>query len=123
MVDLGADGKSPAQIAAELGVAQQTLENWGTNHKEFLEALMISRTKCKAWWENVGQNALFADKFQQNVWTKSMQARFREDYTERLAHTDAQGGPAKVVLMVMTAGAPEVEDGAVEADPKWPTSG
>ena len=48
-----------------------------------MTALSRARTEVLRWWEDKGQSALGADKFQSSVWRTSMQARFREDYTER----------------------------------------
>lgn len=83
VIELGRQGKSPAQIASELGVVRQTLYNWAGQHPEFLAALTRAKIEEQRWWEDIGQSALFADKFQAQVWAKSMQARFRDDYTER----------------------------------------
>jgi len=39
---------------------------------------------------------MVADRFNAQVWTKSVAARFREDYTERQELTGAAGGPVAV---------------------------
>lgn len=39
---------------------------------------------------------MIADKFNAQVWTKSVAARFRDDYTERKELTGASGGPVAV---------------------------
>ncbi len=57
--------------------------NWRDEHTAFFTALTRARTEAQRWWEDKGQDALGADKFQSAVWRTSMQARFREDYTER----------------------------------------
>lgn len=89
VVELGRNGKGPAQIASALGVARSTLYDWADAHPEFSTAITRAKTEEQAWWENTGQDSLFADKFQPVIWSKSMQARFRDDYTERrdLNHT------------------------------------
>ncbi len=83
VVAMGKRGKSPAQMASALGVARQTIDNWGERQPAFLDALARARTEAQRWWEDRGQDALGKDKFQSAVWKTSMQARFREDYTER----------------------------------------
>jgi predicted metal-dependent phosphotriesterase family hydrolase len=35
------------------------------------------------WWEQAGRGGMYLDKFNALVWKTSMQARFRDDYTER----------------------------------------
>ena len=39
---------------------------------------------------------MIADKFNAQVWSKSVSARFRNDYTERKEVTGADGGPLAV---------------------------
>jgi DNA-binding XRE family transcriptional regulator len=84
---LGKEGKSPEQIAGTLDVDRATLINWGESNPEFLTALTRAKAFEQQWWEDVGQKALFADKFQSPVWAKSMSARFRDKYTERSDNT------------------------------------
>lgn len=83
VIELGRLGKSPAQIAADIGVAKQTLANWGEAHPEFLAALTRAKTLEQAWWEDAAQNGQAQSVIGASVWAKSAAARFREDYTER----------------------------------------
>lgn len=86
VVELGKEGKSPAQMAAHFDVCRQTIDNWKAAHPKFLEAFNRAMAHCQDWWETQAQENLTADRFNAAVWTKSMQARFREDYTERQEH-------------------------------------
>jgi len=84
VVELGKKGYSFVQIADDLDLnSRQTLDNWGEEHPEFLDALTRARVAAQAWWEQAAMDGLKADKFNALVWKTSMQARFREDYTER----------------------------------------
>jgi hypothetical protein len=83
VVDLGAEGKSPAQIANNLGVLRETLYDWAEVHPDFSTALRMAKLAEQNWWEEAAMDGLKADKFNALVWKTSMQARFREDYTER----------------------------------------
>lgn len=83
IVDRQSNGWSLAEVAAEIGVSRQTLMNWADEHPEFLTAMQRAKAAEQAWFERVGREALFADKFQAAVWKKSVEARFRDDYTER----------------------------------------
>ncbi len=83
VVELGKQGKSPVEIACDLGVLRETMLGWAKQHEEFSTALTRAKQFEQQWWENEGRKGLTADKFNAQVWTKSMQARFREDYTER----------------------------------------
>lgn len=82
VIEFGELGFSPAQMAARLGVTRQSLENWAEVHEEFLAALSYARTLCQAWWEDQAQMNLPNKEFNAQIWKKSVEARFREDYTE-----------------------------------------
>ena len=83
VVALGKEGKSLTQIAVALDVPKSTLISWSNAHLEFSTALTRAKECEQAWWEQKGMDGLTADKFNSAVWSKSMSARFREDYTER----------------------------------------
>lgn len=110
VIALGAEGKSPAQIAGMLGVDKATLIEWGKVHAEFSTALTRAKTLEQLWWENAGQSGLLAERFQQQVWAKSMQARFRDDYTERKELGGIGGGPLQVSVMRLTDDDPGASD-------------
>ena len=86
MVERSKEGKGCAQMASAFEVARKTSENWAEEEGEFLEALTRARTEAKNWWENKGMESLGEKNCQSSVWAKSMQARFRDDYTERRDH-------------------------------------
>jgi len=81
-IEQGRLGKSFAQIAAHIGIDKGTLTRWGDAHPDFRNALMLAKTYAQSYWEELGENGMHADKFNATVWRTSMQARFREDYTE-----------------------------------------
>jgi DNA-binding XRE family transcriptional regulator len=87
VIELGKAGKSKAQMASQFDVSRQTIDNWAEAHPEFLEALTRAMAHCQAWWENQGQSGLTTPGFNAAVWKKSVEARFREDYTERQEQT------------------------------------
>lgn len=93
VVELGAQGKSPAQIAWSLGIDRDTLDNWRKKHPRFSEACKLAKVAEQAWWEDRAQVAAFEPSADNNgtLIIRSMQARFREDYTERrdLHHSGA----------------------------------
>lgn len=95
VIALGKAGKSLAQMCAHFDIARSTIDNWAELNTEFSEALSRAKVHAQAWWEEQGVFGMTADKFNSAVWTKSMQARFREDYTERQEVTGANGGPIK----------------------------
>lgn len=102
VIELGRAGKSKAQIAADLDVARQTLENWAKVHPEFLDALTRARDLAQAWWEDKAQVGLETPGFNASLWAKSVSARFPDDYTERQKReiTGKEGGPIEQVQRI-----------------------
>jgi hypothetical protein len=96
VIELGRKGCSPAEIASDLDVDRATLKNWADENPEFFAALTRAKIHEQAWWEKAGKAGMIADRFNAQVWTKSVAARFREDYTERKELTGADGGPVAV---------------------------
>jgi hypothetical protein len=83
VIELGRQGYSVVEMCAEIGVARATLEtNWPAAHSAFLEAFTHARELSQAWWETQGRTNLTADKFQANLYGRSMAARFPADWRE-----------------------------------------
>jgi hypothetical protein len=104
--DLGKEGKSQEQIAATIDVDPATLRRWSDAYPEFRLALTRAKMFEQAWWEDVGQTALFAEKFNSAVWSKSMSSRFREKYSEKVIQeqTGPNGGPIQNVTEIRLVG-------------------
>lgn len=84
VVALGSEGKSKAQIAAELGVVRQTLYAWAETYREFSDALNRAKELELAWWENEGQAGLRMGKdFNAAAFIFQMKNRFKEDYRDK----------------------------------------
>lgn len=107
VIDLGREGKSKAQMAAAFDVSRQTIDNWAAAHPAFLEALNRAMAHCQAWWEDQGQTGLLTQGFNAAVWKKSVEARFRDDYTEKreIDHKSSDGSmtPSRVELVALTS--------------------
>lgn len=83
VIELGATGASVVEMAHEIGVCRNTLEtNWPAAHPEFLEAFTRARMASQVWWERKGRDNLNAAGFQSSVWSRSMAARFPDDWRE-----------------------------------------
>lgn len=99
-IELGKLGKSQVQIACALDVDPKTLRDWANSHKEF--ALALSRAKAfeQDFWEDLALTNIKEREFQAAVWKKSMEARFREDYTtiQKQELTGKGGGPVEVAV-------------------------
>lgn len=83
VIGYGRAGKSRAWIAAELDISRQTLANWEKTHPEFLDAMDRAGVLSQQWWEDQGQIGLTAEKFSAPVWSRSMAARFPDDWREK----------------------------------------
>lgn len=84
VIELGKLGKSVTQMACGLGVSKQTLHNWKKTYPEFFDAITYATELSQDWWESIGQEALFAEKFQSAVYNKQMACRFRDDYSDKV---------------------------------------
>lgn len=83
VLELGAQGYSVVEMAAAIGVSRSTIEeHWPAAHEEFSEAFARAREVSQAWWEEQGRKSLHADKFQAQLYSRSMAARFPKDWRE-----------------------------------------
>lgn len=83
VIEMAKLGKGWASYAAKFEIDRTTLYDWAEQHEEFSTALKRAKIYEQEWWENVAQSGLFADKFNAVAWKTSVQARFRDDYTEK----------------------------------------
>lgn len=102
VIELGRQGKSVVQMACAIDVVRSTLYEWCKDHPEFSDAFTRAKQLSQDWWETQAQCGLTADKFNAQLWSRSMAARFPEDYQERkgLELTGAEGGPVKTVTRI-----------------------
>lgn len=98
IIELGKQGFSKVQMAAELDVAKSTIQEWEKAHPEFSVALTRAMTHSQAWWEKKGQDCLVMPggvKFEASAWSRSMAARFPDDWREKsettLSNPDGSG--------------------------------
>ena len=91
-------GAGPAEYAAEFDVDRVTMYDWAKAHPEFSTALSRAKVQEQAWWERAGRSGMVAERFNALVWKTSVQARFRDDYTERTQTevSGRNGGPVQV---------------------------
>jgi len=98
VVKLAKDGHGPAGYASDFGVDKATLYKWADAHPEFSTALSQAKTEEQAWWETAGRDGMKIKGFNALVWHKSMAAKFRDDYTEKVTTeiSGPKGGPVQV---------------------------
>jgi len=86
VIELGRLGLSVAQMASRLDTSKQTLLRWVEANPEFRAAMEVARSHSQAWWEEMGQANLImpmgSGSFQGSVWSRSMAARFPDDWRE-----------------------------------------
>jgi hypothetical protein len=104
IIELGKQGKSVVQMACELDVVKQTLHNWAAEHPEFLDAFTRAKQWSQDWWENKAQTGIETSGFNASLWSRSMAARFPDDYTERQKRelTGKDGGPVAIAAGDLT---------------------
>jgi hypothetical protein len=98
VIEYGKQGKSVAWMAAEIGVSKQTLHNWMAAHPEFMDAMDAAKAQAQRWWEDAGQSGMVTPGFSASVWSRSMAARFPDDWRESkgVELTGKDGGPVQV---------------------------
>lgn len=105
VIELAKEGCGWADYAAEFEVDRVSLYDWAAQHEEFSTALSRAKVLEQQWWERAGRQGMMAEKFNALVWKTSVQARFRDDYTERKATeiSGPNGAPVQVQSQVIDA--------------------
>lgn len=104
VIEYGKQGKSVAWMAAEIGVHKDTIYEWAKVHPAFSDSLTRARLESQRWWEDAGQSGMVAPGFNASIWSRSMAARFPEDWREQkgVELTGANGGPLQVQAIERT---------------------
>jgi hypothetical protein len=89
VIELGEQGKGPAQISRALGCSRKSFYLWQKVHPEFKEAVEEARWCALAWYEDLGQAGLGLPKFNAALYAFQMKNKFREFYADKvdLAHS------------------------------------
>ena len=105
VIEMGREGDGLAAYAAEFGIDRATLYDWAKAHPAFSTALARAKQLEQVWWERQGRLGLTSKTFNAVVWKTSMQARFREDYTERKSTeiSGPNGDPVQIQSQVVDA--------------------
>jgi hypothetical protein len=83
VIELGKEGYSKAEIAAELEVERKTLDNWGNEYPEFLHAMTRARELSLAWWDSQGRNNICNRDFNANAYRLQVCNRFPDDWRDQ----------------------------------------
>lgn len=108
-IEAGRAGKSLTWLAAEIDVSRECIYEWGRSHPEFSDALTRMRQLAQRWWEDKGQDGMEKPGFNASVWSRSMAARFPDDWREVKGTelTGKDGGPVKTATALNVAGLSE----------------
>lgn len=95
VLDLGAKGKSKAQMASALGVDRSTLDDWIKTRAEFRVAIAHARDLALAWWEDLGQMNVCRKGFNAQGYAFQMTNRFPADYRNK---QEVSGDPERPMI-------------------------
>jgi hypothetical protein len=82
VIEAGKQGKSLAWMASEFDVSRECIYEWMRVHPEFSDAMTRARVHSQRWWEDKGQDGITTPGFNGSVWSRSMSARFPDDWRE-----------------------------------------
>lgn len=111
LIEMGNLGYTKAMMARDLGVARMTLDNWASDHPEFLDALTRARDLSLAFMEEKGLAGLDMAGFNSSLYAKLMSGMFPGDYSEhkKVEVTGKDGLPLQQIAPVIIIQADETE--------------
>lgn len=77
---------SVAEMAKACGVCKDTIYQWAKAHEDFSDAFTRAKALSQAWWEEQARLGLYTRdgvSLNAGLWSRSMAARFPDDYTEK----------------------------------------
>lgn len=98
VIEWGKLGKSRTWMAAQIGVARKTIYEWESSFPDFCDAMTCAMALSQAWWEDAGQDNMLQTGFSASAWSRSMAARFPEDWREKTEtkHVGPNDGPVQI---------------------------
>lgn len=99
VIACGAEGKTLAEMADEIGVNRSTMREWAEQHPEFSAAVKTGLDKAQAWWERKGREATFGaiPGYNATSYIFQMKNRFKDDWRDKVEQ-EHSGGVAIVRL-------------------------
>lgn len=95
VIAMGDEGKTLAEMAADLGVDRATVNEWIERHSEFSRAIKAALDRAQAWWERRGREATFGavPGFNATSYIFQMKNRFKNDWRDgqQIDHTSSDG--------------------------------
>jgi len=105
VVALGKEGLSRWQICSRLDIGLHNMIAWEGAHEDFRQALEESRLHALSYWEDLAHDhireAPGGVKLNTGLWSRSMAARFPEQYREnsKVEVTGKNDGPIEVDMI------------------------
>lgn len=105
VIEWGKLGKSKAWMCASLGIARVTMDRWIAEIEQFSYAMDEALTHSQLWWEDAGQDGMTKQQFSAAIWSRSMAARFPNDWREKTDNTTTHNlGDGMAELMGLISG-------------------
>lgn len=100
VVELGREGASRAEMAADLDISFATWQNWEAAHPEFLAATIRARELGQSWWEKQGRKGIWSKEFNANAYRLQVTNRFPADWRDKQDHevSGPGGGPVEMIV-------------------------
>lgn len=70
------EGASKTEVAAELDISRETLNEWRKEYPEFSDTIKKGEVLSQAWWERKGRENLENRSFNYAGWYMNMKNRF-----------------------------------------------
>lgn len=87
IIEAGREGKTVAEMAAEIGITRETFNQWRKDKPEFSDAVKIGLDMAQGWWEGLGRKgAAGMSEINPTVFIFNMKNRFREDWRDKHDH-------------------------------------
>lgn len=109
LVQCGEQGMGRAEMAAELGITRQTLNEWCSTNPEFSDAVKRALDLSQAWWERKGREGAIGmvDGFNATGYIFQMKNRFRDEWSD--THKTEHSGNLSVTGVQYTVVDPKSE--------------
>jgi len=91
IIPLMSEGASKCEVAAKIGISEDTLYRWQREIPEFSEAIKKGEQLSKAWWEEQGRINLKDKDFSPTLWYMNM--KNRHGWRDKQEITGEDGGP------------------------------
>lgn len=94
VIALMSEGASLVEVAAEIGICEDTLHEWKKTNSDFSESIKRGIQLSKSWWERKGRTSLENKEFSYTGWYMNMKNRF--GWSDKQEITGKDGGPLEV---------------------------